>query len=81
MENSISTINNLAQSIIDVFYDDDCEMDKTSYTEDVLRQIQNICQKLATKRYYIRVAENTSNFELENLQLYTEESIKEVLLP
>ena len=77
MENSISTINNLAQSIIDVFYDDDCEMDKTSYAEDVLKQIQSICNRLATKRYYIRVSENTSNFELENLQLYTEETIKE----
>ena len=44
-ESSYTTIKNLAQSVIDVFYDDDCEMDKLAYTEDIMRQIQNICDK------------------------------------
>ena len=48
-ESAINTINNLAQSVIDVFYDDDCDMDKTAYAEDIMRQIKNICYSLSTK--------------------------------
>ena len=44
-ETPMETISNLAQSVIDIFYDEDCDMDKLAYTEDVMRQIQSICRK------------------------------------
>lgn len=44
-EPSLTTIKNLSQSVIDVFNDDDCEMDKLAYAEDIMKQIQNICDK------------------------------------
>lgn len=48
-ESPITTINNLAQSVIDTFYDEDCSMDKLAYTEDIIKQIKNICYSLSTK--------------------------------
>ena len=74
----ITTINNLAQSVIDVFYNEDCDMDKTSYTENIMRQIQNICHNLSTKKYYVRVCQNhISELDIENMQIYSEEDIRE----
>ena len=77
-ESPITTINNLAQSVIDTFYNEDCSIDKTAYAEDVMRQIKNICYSLNTKKYYIRVCQNhISELDIENMQIYTEEDIRE----
>ena len=77
-ESPITTINNLAQSVIDVFYNEDCNMDKTAYAEDIMRQIKNICYSLSTKKYYVRVCQNhISELDIENLQIYSEEDIRE----
>ena len=78
MESPITTINNLAQSVIDVFYNDDCDMDKTAYVEDIARQIQNVCYTLSTKKYYVRVCQNhIGELDIENMQIYTEDDIRE----
>jgi hypothetical protein len=77
-ESPITTINNLAQSVIDTFYNEDCSMDKLAYTEDVMRQIKNICYSLSTKKYYVRVCQNNiGELDIENMQIYTEEDIRE----
>ena len=77
-ESPITTINNLAQSVIDTFYDEDCDMDKAAYAEDIMRQIQNICYSLSTKKYYVRICQNhISELDIENMQIYTEEDIRE----
>ena len=77
-ESAITTINNLAQSVIDVFYNDNCDMDKTAYAEDIMRQIKNICYSLSTKRYYVRVCQNhIGELDIENMQIYTEDDIRE----
>ena len=77
-ESPITRINNLAQSVIDIFYDEDCTTDKTSYAEDTMRQIKNICYSLNTKKYYVRVCQNhISELDIENMQIYSEEDIRE----
>lgn len=77
-ESPITTINNLAQSVIDTFYNEDCSIDKLAYTEDIMRQIKNICYSLSTKKYYVRVCQNhISELDIENMQIYTEEDIRE----
>ena len=44
-ETPMETISNLAQSVIDIFYNEDCSIDKTNYTETTMRQIQKLCKK------------------------------------
>lgn len=77
VENAITRINNLAQSCLDDFEEMDTEQ-QLDFAKDILRQIQNICYSLSTKRYYVRVCQNhISELDIENLQIYSEEDIRE----
>lgn len=76
-ESKITTINNLAQSALDEFEEMGTEQ-QLDFAKDILRQIKNICYTLNTTRYYVRVCQNHINeLDIENLQLYTLEDIKE----
>ena len=77
-ESAITRINNLAQSALDDFEEMDTEQ-QLDFAKDILRQIKNICYDLSTKRYYVRICKNRQldELDLENLQLYTEDDIRE----
>ena len=70
-ESRITTINNLAQSALDSFENDDIEQ-QLDFAKDILRQITNICYTLSKTRYYIRVCKNRfDELDIENLSVYT----------
>ena len=77
-ESVITRINNLAQSCLDKFEEMDTEQ-QLDYAKDILKQIKNICYDLSTTRYYIRICKDRQldELDLENLQLYSEEDIRE----
>lgn len=77
-ESAIITINNLAQSCEDNFESMDTEQ-QLDYAKDILKQIKNICRNLNTKKYYVRICKDRQldELDLENLQLYSEDDIKE----
>lgn len=78
MTSPITTINNLAQSALDNFEKMDTEQ-QLDFARDILKQIKDICYKVSTKKYYVRICESRElgELDLENLQLYSLEDIKE----
>ncbi len=76
-ESKITTINNLAQSALDSFENDDIEQ-QLDFAKDILRQITNICYTLNTTRYYVRVCKDKyDELDIENLDIYSEDDIRE----
>ena len=76
----LESISILIESIIDETYQDSVTVqDKLDYTRKTLRNVLDKIQSLKAKKYYVRICKDRQldELDLENLQLYSEDDIRE----
>ena len=76
----LEKISTLIESVIHETYQDNVSaQDKIDYTRNTLRNILDIIKNLSAKKYYVRICKDRQldELDIENLQLYSEDDIRE----
>ena len=75
---TLTKISTLAESILQELNTDTSAQDKLDYTCKTLQTIQDTLKNLSAKKYYVRICQNhIGELDIENMQIYTEDDIRE----